>query len=84
MNDFNSPELFQEHKNFIAFILFKIDRLYTKIFSNPSTQKEVKVTLFELDELPLEEIKGFVTAVYNSINTSSYIIISKNTMHWKN
>ena len=35
----------------------KIDRLYTKTFSNSSIQKEVKVTLSELDELPLEEIK---------------------------
>ena len=26
----------------------------------------MKVTLSELDELPLEEIKGFVTAVHNS------------------
>ena len=36
------------------------------MFSNSSTQKEVKVTLSELDELPLEEIKGFVTVVRNS------------------
>ena len=36
------------------------------MFSNSSTQKEVKVTLSELDELPLEEIKGFVTSVHNS------------------
>ena len=49
-----------------CFIPFKIGRFYTKIFSNSSTRKEVKVTLSELDELPLEEIKGFVTAVHNS------------------
>ena len=36
------------------------------MFSNSSTQKEVKVTLSELDDLPLEEIKGFVTTVHNS------------------
>ena len=53
-------------QKFHCFIPFKIDKLYIKVFSNSSTQKEVKVTLFELDELPLEEIKGFVTAVHNS------------------
>ena len=48
-----------------CFIPLTKNTLHTKVFSNSKILKEEKVTLCETDELPFEEINGFVTAVHN-------------------
>jgi len=75
-DDYKKAETFLEHRfqqsrtipgtqKHHCFIPFRKDKLYTKLFSNSNTQKEEKTAICERDELSLEEIKGFVTAVYN-------------------
>lgn len=48
-----------------CFIPITQNKLHAKVFSNSSTMKEERVTLSGIDELPLEDINGFITVVHN-------------------
>ena len=66
MTNFSNPELFHAGTQKLhCFIPLTKNKLHTKVFSYSSTPKEERVTLSETVELPLEEINGFVTVVYN-------------------
>ena len=76
-DDYRQEEIFLEERLKISrtipgtqklhcFIPLSNAKILTKMFSNSSVAKEERVTCLSKTEIAIDEIKGFVTAVYES------------------
>ena len=64
-DDSDESEMIPGTQKLYCFIPQCNNKVLIKMFSNLNGEKAERVTLLTKDEIPLDEIKGFVAAVYD-------------------